>query len=158
MGAAMTVPADAAAVLKRACRDCHSNDTTWPWYSGVAPVSWLVIDHVRSGRRHFNYSEWTRYESEKARKILHDICEETRDGSMPIGSYLLAHREARLSEADVRPVQLDAIRRRGAAPRKLQLRAGGLGRPSIPPEFESRVCELLAAAGPAHEDPAARVG
>ena len=102
MGAAMTVPADAAAVLNRACRDCHSNETTWPWYSGVAPVSWLVIDHVRSGRRHFNYSEWTGYESEKARKILHGICEEPRDGSMPIGSYLLVHREARLSEADVR--------------------------------------------------------
>ena len=101
MGAAMTVPADAAAVLNRACRVCHSNETTWPWYSGVAPVSWLVIDHVRSGRRHFNYSEWAGYEPEKARKILHGICDEAKDGSMPVGSYTLVHRHARLSEPDV---------------------------------------------------------
>src|SRR6476619_963067 len=96
MGAAMTVPADAAAVLNRACRDCHSNETTWPWYSNVAPVSWLVIDHVKSGRRHFNYSEWAGYAPDKATKLLHDICEEITDGSMPIGSYTLVHHDARL--------------------------------------------------------------
>jgi hypothetical protein len=99
--ARLPVPSEAVAVLKRACKDCHSNDTAWPWYSNVAPVSWLVIDHVRSGRRHFNYSDWASYDPEKARKILHDICEETRDGSMPIGSYTLVHRDARLSDADV---------------------------------------------------------
>jgi len=98
----LAVPSDAAAVMKRACRDCHSNDTVWPWYSNVAPASWLVIDHVRSGRRHFNYSDWAGYEPEKARKILHDICEEVKDGSMPIGSYTLVHRDARLTDADVR--------------------------------------------------------
>jgi hypothetical protein len=102
MTSRLHVPSDAAAVLTRACRDCHSNDTTWPWYSSVAPVSWLVIDHVRSGRRHFNYSEWAGYEPDKARRILHDICEDTKDGSMPIGSYTLVHRDRRLSDADVR--------------------------------------------------------
>jgi hypothetical protein len=99
--ARLPVTSEALAVMNRACRDCHSNDTTWPWYSNVAPVSWLVIDHVKSGRRHFNYSEWARYEPDKASKLLHDICEETRDGSMPMGSYTLVHRDARLSDRDV---------------------------------------------------------
>jgi hypothetical protein len=99
--ARLPVTSEAVAVMSRACKDCHSNETTWPWYSSVAPMSWLVIDHVKSGRRHFNYSDWASYEPEKARKILHDICEETRDGSMPIGSYTLVHRDARLTDADV---------------------------------------------------------
>jgi Haem-binding domain len=101
IGARLPVSSEAAAVMNRACRDCHSNDTTWPWYSNVAPVSWLVIDHVKSGRRHFNYSEWAGYAPDKANKLLHDICEEITDGSMPIGSYTLVHHDARLSDADV---------------------------------------------------------
>ena len=101
LAARVRVTPEAAAVLDRACRDCHSNETTWPWYSNVAPISWLVIDHVRSGRRHFNYSEWAGYEPDKERKLLQEICEETRAGSMPVGSYTLVHRGARLSEADV---------------------------------------------------------
>ena len=101
LAATMTVPAAAQGVLERSCRDCHSNDTRWPWYSNVAPMSWILIDHVNSGRRHFNYSEWGTYPPDKARKVLHDICEETKQGSMPVGSYTLVHRDARLSEADV---------------------------------------------------------
>jgi hypothetical protein len=101
IAARLPVNVEAAVVLKRACRDCHSNDTTWPWYSNVAPMSWLVIDHVKSGRRHFNYSEWGGYGPDKTRKLLHDICEEVQDGSMPMGSYTLVHRDARLSDADV---------------------------------------------------------
>ena len=54
------VPADVGAILERACRDCHSNDTKWPWYSNVAPVSWFVINHGNHGRSHFNYSEWAK--------------------------------------------------------------------------------------------------
>ncbi|MEO7272214.1 MAG: heme-binding domain-containing protein [Vicinamibacterales bacterium] len=101
LGATMSVPASVQAVLDRSCRDCHSNDTRWPWYSNLAPMSWMVIDHVNSGRRHFNYSEWATYTPDTSRKVLHDICEETRQGSMPVGSYTLVHREARLSEADI---------------------------------------------------------
>jgi hypothetical protein len=101
LAASMAVPAATMAVLERSCRDCHSNDTRWPWYSNVAPLSWMLIDHVNSGRRHFNYSEWGRYTPDKSRKLLHDICEETRKGSMPVGSYTLLHHDARLSAADV---------------------------------------------------------
>src|SRR5215203_1629095 len=101
LAATMTVPAPARAVLERSCRDCHSNDTRWPWYSNVAPMSWMLIDHVSSGRRHFNYSEWAGYAPDKSRKVLHDICAETKQGSMPVGSYTLVHRDARLTDADV---------------------------------------------------------
>jgi hypothetical protein len=101
LAASMPVPPAAQSVLERSCRDCHSNDTRWPWYSNVAPMSWMLIDHVNSGRRHFNYSDWAGYAPEKSRKVLHDICEETQQGSMPVGSYTLIHRDARLSDADV---------------------------------------------------------
>jgi hypothetical protein len=102
--ARMHVPADAAGVLKRACRDCHSNDTTWPWYSNVAPVSWFVIDHVNHGRSHFNYSQWSRYSAEDVARLLKASCDLTRKGAMPMSSYLRMHPDAALSPADVEAV------------------------------------------------------
>src|SRR5262245_60667018 len=67
-------------ILKRSCVDCHSNATTWPWYSNVAPVSWFVISHVNSGRRHMSISDWGAYDSTKSRELLGDICEEVKSG------------------------------------------------------------------------------
>lgn len=95
------VPASAAAVLQRACRDCHSNDTRWPWYSNVAPVSWFVIDHVNHGRSHFNYSDWAKYEGSEAAKLIKNSCDLVRKGSMPLASYALVHTETRLSPQDI---------------------------------------------------------
>ena len=95
------VPARVAEVLDRSCMDCHSNRTEWPWYSNVAPVSWLVIDHVNHGRRHLNFSEWATYDRERAGHHLKDVCGEAKRGTMPLGSYLLAHRDAALSPEDV---------------------------------------------------------
>ena len=99
---AMThAPASVQSVLERSCRDCHSNDTHWPWYSNVAPVSWLVIDDVNHGRRHFNYSDWTQYDQDKIPQLLKDICEQTRKGEMPLSIYLWMHADARLNDQDV---------------------------------------------------------
>jgi hypothetical protein len=97
----MTVPADVAAILDRSCRDCHSNNTRWPWYSHVAPASWLLIDHVNHGRSHLNVSEWGRYDRPRRAELLKNSCELARKGAMPMPSYLLMHRAARLSPADV---------------------------------------------------------
>jgi hypothetical protein len=91
-----------AAILDRSCRDCHSNETRWPWYSHVAPVSWFVIDHVNHGRSHLNFSEWGRYENSETANLLRNICREVRAGVMPLDSYLIMHRTARLSEQDVK--------------------------------------------------------
>ncbi len=78
-----------------ACKDCHSNETHWPWYASVAPASWLVYRDVAEGREHFNVSRWGtgRQEAEEAALLV-------RTGEMPLWFYLPAHPQARLSEAD----------------------------------------------------------
>ncbi|HYP25268.1 MAG TPA: heme-binding domain-containing protein [Blastocatellia bacterium] len=91
---------EVAALLKRACADCHSNRTEWPWYSNVAPVSWFVIDHVNHGRSHLNFSTWAEYRPAERVELLENICEWVRLGWMPMESYTLMHSEARLSEQD----------------------------------------------------------
>lgn len=76
------------------CFDCHSNETAWPWYSNVAPLSWLLQRHVDEGRDDLNFSEWgTDQEAD-------EIVESVRDGGMPTWDYLLLHPDARLSDAD----------------------------------------------------------
>ena len=96
------VPPEVAGLLQRSCMDCHSNRTDWPWYSNVAPVSWFVIDHVNHGRRHLNFSKWGEYEQRRADHLLHDICTTAKSGFMPLDSYTLVHRSARLAPADVK--------------------------------------------------------
>lgn len=101
MAAHLQVTPAASVVMDRACRDCHSNDTRWPWYSNVAPISWFVIDHVNSGRRHFNYSDWLQNDPDRTPRLLKDICDLTHKGDMPMSSYLWMHSDARVSDRDV---------------------------------------------------------
>ena len=96
------LPPEVAGVLERSCMDCHSNRTDWPWYSNVAPASWFVIDHVNHGRRHLNFSEWGRYDRRRAGGLLEGVCETAQTGFMPLDSYTLVHRGARLSPDDVK--------------------------------------------------------
>jgi mono/diheme cytochrome c family protein len=118
-------------LVQRACYDCHSNETKWPWYSQVAPVSWLVADHVNEGRSKLNFSEWQvnqggeggegdeaiEAEGEEAGESggggeaveaegeegpePDEIVEEVEKGEMPLPSYLLMHPEARLTDAEL---------------------------------------------------------
>ena len=78
------------------CRDCHSNETAWPWYSRIAPVSWMVASDVHDGRKHFNLSEWGNYPEEKKLRKLGEICEQVKNEDMPDQKYALIHRSARL--------------------------------------------------------------
>jgi hypothetical protein len=94
------VPENVKAVLARSCADCHSNETTYPWYSNVAPFSWLLADHIRDGRRELNISEWGTYPARKKTKKLEEICEQVSEGEMPLSSYLWIHRDAALTDAD----------------------------------------------------------
>lgn len=82
-------------LAQRACFDCHSNESTWPWYSNIAPVSWLVQRDVDEGRETLNFSEWGsgRYE-------LEEIFEVIEEGEMPPLAYLLQHPDARLTAAE----------------------------------------------------------
>lgn len=98
------VPAEVAGILDRACRDCHSNETRWPWYSHVAPVSWFVIDHVNHGRSHFNYSDWAQYDAAEAARLLKESCKLTEAAAMPLASYSIVHRSAALTPAEVRAI------------------------------------------------------
>ena len=88
-------------VLKRSCMDCHSNKTTWPWYSNVAPVSWMLVDHVNEGRDHLNFSEWTSYDRRETLGLLSEICKTVKAGVMPLNSYTLIHRDAALKPGDI---------------------------------------------------------
>ena len=96
------VTPEVAGVLKRSCMDCHSNRTDWPWYSNVAPASWFVVDHVNHGRRHLNFSRWGEYDRRRADDLLKEICTTARTGFMPLDSYTLVHRGARLAPGDVK--------------------------------------------------------
>ena len=87
-------------LLKRACYDCHSNETTWPWYTNVAPVSWLVIDHVNEGRRELNFSEWAGYEPKRQAHKLDEVAKEIEAGDMPLSGYAPMHPEAKLTDAE----------------------------------------------------------
>ena len=96
--------ARAEALARAACYDCHSNETTWPWYSHVAPMSFLVVNDVKEGRHEVNFSEWDRPQEE-----ADDLQRVIRRGSMPPRQYTLLHGDASLSDAEKRTL-LDAIR------------------------------------------------
>jgi hypothetical protein len=85
----------ARALAVRACYDCHSHETRWPWYSHVAPMSWLVQRDVDEGRRHLNFSAWDR-----PQKNSHEAAEELAEGAMPPAIYLPLHPDAKLSAAE----------------------------------------------------------
>lgn len=94
-------PAEVQAILKRACYDCHSNETIWPWYSYIAPISWRVAGHVDHGRGDLNFSTWGDLPTDEHEKLRQEIGEEVEKGGMPLPDYLRMHSEARLSQQDV---------------------------------------------------------
>jgi len=83
-------------IFFKACADCHSNTTKWPWYSNVAPISWIISNHVEEGREHFNVSNWGFQKKNKGK----DAAEEMEEGNMPMTPYLLLHSEANLSDSE----------------------------------------------------------
>ncbi len=97
----VAIPPDARAILQRSCGDCHSNQTRWPWYSNVAPMSWFVINHVDDGRRALNLSDWNAHRTRSTTPPFDRVCRDVQNGDMPLWSYLLIHHDARLSASDV---------------------------------------------------------
>jgi hypothetical protein len=90
-------PAEIAALLQASCYDCHSVETKWPWYSRVAPMSWLVVGHVNDGRKRLNFSDWPHGDPERAAKKWRRVSEQLRSGEMPLPSYARIHAPARLT-------------------------------------------------------------
>jgi len=95
-----TAPLNVSTVFDNSCKNCHSNQTVWPWYSYVAPFSWIVVHDVHEGRRRFNFSEWSTYSARKQEEKLEAICDQVVNGDMPDGKYLLIHRSARLTQEE----------------------------------------------------------
>jgi Haem-binding domain len=102
----VNVPQDVRATLTRACGDCHSNQTEWPWYSHVAPTSWFVVGHVNDGRRRINFSTWVRPGHEPRDSIdrLKAMCREVQSGGMPLTSFEIMHWHSWLSADDVKRI------------------------------------------------------
>ena len=96
-----SIDSTVSAILRRSCADCHSDETRYPWYSYVAPVSWWLRRHVDEGRLHLNLSRWRDYPAVRRQRLLSDIASQVRDREMPIPQYTLLHWQARLSEADI---------------------------------------------------------
>lgn len=91
-------PEEIATLIKNACYDCHSHQAKYPWYSNVAPISWLLENHINEGREHLNFSTWGTYEAKKADHKLEECMEEIKKGNMPMKPYVLMHSEAKMTD------------------------------------------------------------
>ncbi len=89
---------DQLILLKNACYDCHSYETTYPWYAQVAPVSIWINGHIKGGRQKLNFSTWQQYDSEKQKHKLRESAEEIRDGHMPPKSFAFMHSGAKMTD------------------------------------------------------------
>lgn len=100
IGNALPIPSDVNTILKKACNDCHSNNTRYPWYTNIQPVHWWLDNHIREGKGHLNIDEYTnrnlRYQYHK----LEEIVEQIKEGEMPLDSYTWMHKDAILTESE----------------------------------------------------------
>jgi len=87
-------PENIAKLVKDGCYDCHSYDTEYPWYSNIAPISWLTKNHVKDGRKHLNFSDWDSYSLKKKIHKLEECYEEIEELKMPEDEYVMMHAEA----------------------------------------------------------------
>ena len=96
----VTVTPQVEAILQRSCDDCHDNDTRWPWYAQIAPVSWWLKSDVTEAKREFSLPEFATYSKKKQARKLQQVCDEVTKGDMPLWSYRPMHPAAKLSDAD----------------------------------------------------------
>jgi hypothetical protein len=94
------VPENVQQILTKACYDCHSNHTRYPWYSEVQPVGWWLADHVKDGKKELNFNEFDKYRIARQYKKLEECIEQIKEGKMPLPSYTITHKDAILTEAE----------------------------------------------------------
>jgi hypothetical protein len=97
MAAIYKMPDTVQAVLKVACYDCHSNNTNYPWYTYVQPIGWMLANHIHNGKEELNFSEFGAYTARRQRSKLKAIANQVKDGDMPLYSYTIMHKGARLN-------------------------------------------------------------
>lgn len=98
------VPANVLSVLKRACFDCHSNNTNYPWYTNIQPVGWWMQHHVDEGKEELNFSEFATYSAKKAAHKLEETAEMVEEKEMPLESYTWIHKNAKLTQDEIKLV------------------------------------------------------
>jgi hypothetical protein len=91
------VPQDVDTIMKKACNDCHSNNTRYPWYSNIQPVAWWMDNHVRDGKKDLNFDDFSNYRISRQYRRMQDIIDLVKKGEMPLTSYTLIHSDAKLS-------------------------------------------------------------
>jgi hypothetical protein len=100
IGNVYAIPADVKTILAKACNDCHSNNTNYPWYANFQPVHWWLNGHIKDGKKHINYDDYTtkslRYQYHK----MEETIEMVKEGEMPLKSYTWTHKDAKLTEAE----------------------------------------------------------
>lgn len=94
------VPANVQTILVKACYDCHSNKTRYPWYAEVQPAAWWMDDHIKEAKRKINFNEFTTYRIARQFKKMEDCMDEVKDGGMPLSSYTIIHKDAILSDTE----------------------------------------------------------
>lgn len=94
------VPDNVKIILAKACNDCHSNHTRYPWYAEIQPVSWWLSNHIKDGKRHFNFNEFDGYQVARQYKKLEECIEQVKEGDMPLSSYTLIHKDAILTDTE----------------------------------------------------------
>lgn len=87
-------------ILKKACLDCHSNTTHYPWYASITPINYWLKHHIDEGKEELNFSEWTTYSVKRKKHKMEEIAEEIEENEMPLSSYLITHTEAKLTDEE----------------------------------------------------------
>jgi len=90
-------PDDVKLILAKACNDCHSNNTTYPWYNNIQPVAWWLNNHIKEGKRHLNFSEFAAYRVARQYKKMDECAEQIKESEMPLSSYTWIHKNAILT-------------------------------------------------------------
>lgn len=91
-------PSEVKMILEQSCYDCHSNNTVYPWYNNVAPISFWLSEHIKDAKKHLNFSDWNSYDVKKKDHKLEEVEEMVSEGEMPLNEYTWTHEEARLTE------------------------------------------------------------
>lgn len=99
------VPEKVEVIFKTSCYDCHSDNTMYPWYNKLQPVSWIMEGHIKKGKAELNFNEFGSYSERRQKSKFKSILSQVKDGDMPLTSYTWMHREAKLSENEKKALE-----------------------------------------------------
>jgi len=100
------VPEKVKVIFKTSCYDCHSNNTAYPWYNKIQPLSWIMQGHIKEGKSELNFNEFGSYSERRQKSKFKSILSQVKDGEMPLAAYTLMHREAKLSENEKKALEV----------------------------------------------------